>query len=100
MHGVLVNHLVIACPEKLWLGSDDRLDMFIAVDWDIKPQTKYVLSVLQAQGKQQGGFSLSGMKKALFGEDTQEQRELKIKHLDEQIKITQAELKQINEDYQ
>ena len=55
--------------------------------------------VLQQQGKQQGGFSLSGMKKALFGEDTQEQRDLKIKHLDEQIKITEMELKQINEEY-
>ena len=39
------------------------------------------------------------MKKALFGEDTQEQRDLKIKHLDEQIKITEIELKQINEEY-
>ena len=56
--------------------------------------------MFQAQGKQQSGFSLSGMKKALFGEDTEEQRELKIKHLDEQIKLTQNELKQINEEYQ
>ena len=40
------------------------------------------------------------MKKALFGEDTQEQRELKIQHLDEQINITEMELKQINEEYQ
>ena len=68
--------------------------------WTLNSKQNNVFSLLQAQGKQQGGFSLSGMKKALFGEDTQEQRELKIKHLDEQIKVTQAELKQINEDYQ
>ena len=52
----------------------------------------------QAQGKTAGGFSLSGMKKALFGNDTQEQRELKIKHLDEQIKQTEQELAQITEE--
>ncbi|XP_060592038.1 sorting nexin-4-like [Ruditapes philippinarum] len=53
-----------------------------------------------AQGKTAGGFSLSGMKKALFGNDTQEQRELKLKHLDEQIKLTEQELAQINEETQ
>lgn len=38
------------------------------------------------------------MKKALFGNDTPEQRELKLKHLEEQIKQTEQELAQINEE--
>ena len=38
MHQVLVNHLVKLAEEKVWLG--DCPDMTIAVDWDIKHQTK------------------------------------------------------------
>jgi len=34
----------------------------------------------------------------MFGKDTPEQRELKLKHLEEQIKLTEAELAQINEE--
>ncbi|KAL4228923.1 intercellular trafficking and secretion [Mactra antiquata] len=52
------------------------------------------------QGKAAGGFSLSGMKKALFGNDTPEQKELKLKHLEEQIKQTELELAQTNEEAQ
>jgi hypothetical protein len=59
-----------------------------------------IIVLCKAQGKTAGGFSLSGMKKALFGNDTQEQRELKLKHLDEQIKLTEQELAQINEETQ
>ncbi|XP_053408760.1 sorting nexin-4-like [Mercenaria mercenaria] len=55
---------------------------------------------LLVQGKTTGGFSLSGMKKAIFGNDTPEQRELKLKHLEEQIKQTEQELAQINEETQ
>ncbi|WAR04693.1 SNX4-like protein [Mya arenaria] len=53
-----------------------------------------------SQGKAPTGFSLGSLKKAVFGNDTPEQRELKIKHLDEQIKLTEVELKQINEETQ
>ena len=40
IHRVLVNHLVHACPKKSVVRLTDRLDMTIAVDWEIKPQTK------------------------------------------------------------
>ena len=29
-----------ACPEKSVVGLTNHLDMTIAVDWDVKPQTK------------------------------------------------------------
>ena len=38
VHKVLVNCLVKFAQEKVWLG--DSLDMTIAVDWDVKNQTK------------------------------------------------------------
>ena len=38
MHKVLVNHLV-ACQGKSVVRLTDRLNMTIAVDWDVKPQT-------------------------------------------------------------
>ena len=37
VHKVLVNCLVQLAQEKVWLGD---LDMTIAVDWDVKHQTK------------------------------------------------------------
>ena len=37
MHDVLVNHLVMA---KRVVRLTDRPDMTIAVDWDVKHQTK------------------------------------------------------------
>ena len=40
--------------------------------------------IFQAQGKQ-SAFSVSGIKTKLFGGDSPEQKELKIKQLDEQI---------------
>lgn len=49
-----------------------------------------------AQGK--GGFSLSGMKSKLFGGDTVEQKEAKLKLLDEQIIQAEAELKRVSEE--
>ncbi|KAK7495702.1 hypothetical protein BaRGS_00013149 [Batillaria attramentaria] len=53
-----------------------------------------------AQGKTGGSFSLSGMKSKLFGSDTPEQREAKLKQLEEQIAQTETELKQISEETQ
>ena len=38
MHKVLVNRLVKFVQEKMWFVN--RIDMTIAVDWDVKPQTK------------------------------------------------------------
>ena len=56
MQEVLVNSLVKLAEEKVWLGElteacpgksvvrlTDSLDMTIAVDWDVKPQTKQKL---------------------------------------------------------
>ena len=40
MHKVLVNPLVKLAEGKKVVRLTDRLDMAIAVDWDIKPQTK------------------------------------------------------------
>ena len=41
MHRVLVNHLVKLALEKVWSKSElIVLNMTIAVDWDMKPQTK------------------------------------------------------------
>lgn len=56
--------------------------------------------LIQIQGKSASGFSLGSLKKAMFGNDTPEQRELKLKHLEEQIKLTEVELQQINEETQ
>ena len=39
MHKVLVN-LFQACPGKNVARLTDSLDMTLAVDWDVKPQTK------------------------------------------------------------
>ena len=51
------------------------------------------------QGKS-GGFSLSGMKTKLFGGDTPEQREQKIKLLEEQIKESEEQVRQTTEEAQ
>ena len=40
VHRGLVNHLVKACTGKNVVSLTDRLNMVIAVDWDVKPQTK------------------------------------------------------------
>ena len=40
MHKVLVNRLVKPAQEKSMVGSTDRPDMTIAVEWDVKDQTK------------------------------------------------------------
>ena len=40
MHKVLVYCLVKFAQVKVWLGERTRLDMTIAVDWGVKPQTK------------------------------------------------------------
>ena len=40
MHKVPVNPLSQACPEKSVVRLTDRLDMTIAVDWDLKQLTK------------------------------------------------------------
>ena len=58
------------------------------------------LLYLQAQGKSGNSFSLSGMKSKLFGGDTPEQREAKLKQLDEQIAQAELELKQTSEETQ
>ena len=53
----------------------------------------------QAEGKT-STFSFSGMKTKLFGSDTPEQREQKIKMLDEQIVESEAQVKQATEEAQ
>ena len=40
MHKVLVNRLVKVAQEKVWLGELTRLNMTIAVDWDVNLQIK------------------------------------------------------------
>ena len=40
MHKVLVNCLVKLAHGKSVVGRFDHLNMTIAVDWDVKPQTK------------------------------------------------------------
>ncbi|XP_048730401.2 sorting nexin-4-like isoform X2 [Ostrea edulis] len=52
------------------------------------------------QGKTGGTFSLSGMKTKIFGSDTPEQRDQKIKQLEEQIEQTQVELRTVTEELQ
>jgi len=51
------------------------------------------------QGKQ-SGFSLSGMKTKLFGGDTPEQREQKIKLLDEQIREAEEQVREATKEAQ
>ena len=41
MHEVPVNCLVKLAQEKVWLGEHECLDMTIAVNWDVKHQTKH-----------------------------------------------------------
>lgn len=53
----------------------------------------------QLQGKT-GGFSLSSVKTKLFGSDTPEQRDQKIKQLEEQIALNEEELKTITAETQ
>lgn len=53
-----------------------------------------------SQGKQQGGFTLSNVKTKLFGGDTPEQKDEKLKMLDEQIRESQVELKVVTADTQ
>ena len=55
--------------------------------------------MFQTQGKT-SAFSLSGMKSKLFGGDTPEQREVKIKQLDEEIKEAEERLKIATEEAQ
>ena len=54
---------------------------------------------LQAAGKT-GGFSLSGMKTKLFGGDTAEQREQKLKQLNEQIIESEEQVKAAEQEVQ
>ena len=44
VHKALVNHLVKLAQKKIVVGWTDRPNMTIAVDWDIKHQTKPKLS--------------------------------------------------------
>ncbi|PVD35887.1 hypothetical protein C0Q70_02856 [Pomacea canaliculata] len=55
---------------------------------------------LLAHGKGASSFSLSGMKSKLFGGDTPEQRETKLKQLEEQIVQAEVELKRSTEETQ
>ncbi|XP_052091043.1 sorting nexin-4-like [Mytilus californianus] len=51
-------------------------------------------------GKAGSSFSLTGMKSKIFGGDTPEQREHKIKQLEEQIKQTDVDLRKVGEETQ
>ncbi|XP_035828151.1 sorting nexin-4 isoform X2 [Aplysia californica] len=51
-----------------------------------------------AQNQSKAGFSLSGMKSKLFGADTPEQREAKLKQLDQQIAQAETDLKRVQEE--
>ncbi|KAK7093117.1 sorting nexin-4-like isoform X2 [Littorina saxatilis] len=62
--------------------------------------TKAVQRDLLAQGKSGNAFSLSGMKTKLFGGDTPEQRDVKLKQLEEQIAQTEIELRQTTDETQ
>ncbi|GFO00433.1 sorting nexin-4 [Plakobranchus ocellatus] len=55
---------------------------------------------MQNNGQGKGGFSLSGVRTKLFGSDTPEQREVRLKQLDEQIIQAEAELKRVQEESQ
>ena len=59
-----------------------------------------VKSVFQSQGKTASSFSLTGMKSKIFGNDTPEQREQKIKQLEEQIQQSEVELRRVGEETQ
>ncbi|ESO87762.1 hypothetical protein LOTGIDRAFT_234986 [Lottia gigantea] len=52
------------------------------------------------QGKPAGAFSITGMKSKIFGSDTPEQRDLKIKQLEEQIKQAEIDVKQATQETQ
>ena len=53
-----------------------------------------------SQGKTASSFSLTGMKSKIFGNDTPEQREQKIKQLEEQIQQSEVELRRVGEETQ
>ena len=59
----------------------------------------FAIVVFQTLGKT-SAFSLSGMKTKLFGGDTPEQREAKIKQLDEEIRETEEKVKIATEEAQ
>ena len=46
VHKVLVKRLVTLAQEKSVVRSTDHLNMTIAVDWDVKPQTKQTKTCL------------------------------------------------------
>lgn len=52
------------------------------------------------QGKTASSFSLTGMKSKIFGSDTPEQRDQKIKQLEEQIQQSEVELRKVGEETQ
>ena len=39
VHGVLVNHSVLSLPRKSVARLTYHLDITLAIDWDVKPQT-------------------------------------------------------------
>ena len=49
------------------------------------------------QAKPASGSLLSGMKTKIFGSETPEQKEHKLKQLEEQIELAELEVKQTNE---
>ncbi|XP_059166974.1 sorting nexin-4-like isoform X2 [Physella acuta] len=51
-----------------------------------------------ANNQAKSGFSLSGMKSKIFGSETPEQREVKLKQLEEQIISAEMELKKVQEE--
>ena len=59
MHEVLVSHLVLSLPSESMVRLTDRLTMTIAVDWDVKQQTKQTMGVFLAgyfpRGSEMGG---------------------------------------------
>ena len=52
----------------------------------------------QAEGKSGGAFSLTGMKSRLFGAESPEQRETKLKQLDDDIEECEAKVKLAKEE--
>ena len=78
--------VVVACVQGQGKGGNSLVCVTVAC--------------VQAQGKGGNSFSLSGMKSKLFGGDTPEQREAKLKQLDEQIAQAELELKQTTEETQ
>ena len=53
-HEALVNRLVKLVQEKLWLGEMTVPDMDIAVEWDVKQQTKPSQKIIQLYFEKQG----------------------------------------------